>query len=204
MAKGRKHAKRGGRTRRLRGGMISSPAAYPQGEAWGPPVRMWPGVQGDASQFGNHYSYNTNVEPWPESTSNTSCGPCAVGGKRTKRRGKGKSKGTKRKTRRTRRAARRAKGRMSRRSRSRGGKGKRQTRARRGGSRDTIIPQELVNGYRSVGHSLQQFAADWQGVSGPASPLPADQTLQGSDNLPYSPIDVPQITANADRAVSQL
>ena len=203
MAKGRKHTKRSSRARRLRGGMISSPAAYPQGEAWGPSVRTWPGVQGNASEFGNHYSYNTDVEPWPESTSNTSCGPCATGGKRTKRRGKGKGKGTKRKARRTRRTTKRSRSKTSRRHRARLGRGKRHSKTRRGGSRDTIMPQELVNGYRGALNGLQSFAANWQGIPEPASPMPADQTLQGV-NLQYSPVNVPKITANADKAVSQL
>ena len=178
---------------RLRGGMISSPAAYPQGTSWESSVNTWPGVQGNTTQFGNYYKYNTNVEPLPESIINTIDSSHTIGGRRTKYRRKYNNKA--RVTKRTNRTKR---------TRTKRGKSKRHIMTRRGGSkRDLIMPQEIVNGYRGIQNNFQKFISDWQGVSAPVSPLPVDQTLQGA-HLQYSPIDVPTITARADSVVSKL
>lgn len=195
-----KYIKRYGGTRRIRGGMISSRAAYPQGVAWEPSVPMSPGVQGNASHIGNHYPYNTNVVPLPESTSNTLYGSCAVGGKRTRRRNKGKGKSLKVKggKRITKCASKRIRT-MTRKKVIRRGIAK-----KRGGRRDSILPQELVNLYRGGENSLQRFVANFQGLQEPVSPMPAVQSLQGGADLQYSLVDIPKITANADSSVSQL
>lgn len=46
-----------GRLKRKKGGMISSPASYPQGKAWS--ANTLPGVVGNVSEGGNFFPFNT-------------------------------------------------------------------------------------------------------------------------------------------------
>lgn len=75
--------------RRKKGGMVSSPAAYPQGKPWS--VNMLPGVNGNVSEGGTFFSLNTigGLDP-PMNTS-------LKGGKKTKRVYKRKRKSRKKK-----------------------------------------------------------------------------------------------------------
>lgn len=172
---------------RIKGGMISSPAAYPQGTALGSSLDMLPGVQGSISQYGNHYPYNPNVEHWPDSTRG---GPPIVGGRRRKQKfikGKIKIK--------------------SKRNRN-GSKFKhgihktKRYRYQRGG-RGGIIPEMLVNGVRGFEHGIQQLSSAWQGLPAPSSPFPVDQSLL-AENSTYNNLDLQAIASNSDNFGSKL
>ena len=168
--------------KKQKGGFISSPAAYPQGQSWGTPPQKWPGVMGNTSAHGNYYSYNNNVEQWPDSTSNTSCGPCTNGGRRNKRKNK--------KTNRLRKSK----------SRNRSLKRyKRRNKNIRGGS----ILQPFVNAYRNAGFQAHQLINSWKGLPPPASPMPTSQPLH-SNKIQYNTINIDKIHSNAEKSVDKL
>lgn len=68
----------------MRGGVAFSPASYPVGASWqSGDVNSWAGVVNGVSHTGNHLAFKGGlVEPHPESSSNTQCGPCKGGSRR--------------------------------------------------------------------------------------------------------------------------
>ena len=168
-----------------RGGFISSPAAYPQGQSWGTPVNEWAGVMGDTSAHGNYYSYNTNVEQWPESTSNTSCGPCTTGGRRKKRNKKTNKKISKQTKSKSKNISTK--------------KTQRRSKKTSGGS----ILQPFVNAYRNAGFQAHQLINSWKGLPAPTNPMPTSQTIP-NNNIKFHAINVDKIHTNAEKSVSEL
>ena len=167
------------------GGFISSPAAYPMGQSWGTPVHEWAGVMGDTSAHGNYYSYNTKVEQLPESTSNTSCGPCTSGGRLKKR-----QKQTNKKTSNPKKS--KSRNRYTK-------KNKRQYKNIRGGS----ILQPFVNAYRNAGFQAHQLINSWKGLPAPTNPMPTSQKIP-NNNIQLNAINIDKIHTNAEKSVIKL
>lgn len=160
-----------------RGGMVSSPAAYPQGNAWETP--------NNTSAPGNFFAFNTNVGalPDPIDTDNFYTAQTKIGGrKRSRKKNKLKRKKTKK------------------RMQSK----KRKSRKYRGGSRDRIF-QNIVNGSRNAIFGAGDFVNQWQGKTGPLSPSPTVQNLDVSDVILLNePPDLQKIQQAAGETVSNI
>lgn len=175
----------------MRGGTWKGPATSARvGCSWnGNNVNTWPGVSGLMGQT-NHLELSKNgvsagAAPLPVSTSNI-----MMGGRRTRRYGKGKHRRVSSHT-------RRRKGK----SHKRGHKKRRRTRSRRGGSccgnmgcmtggsglvRGRLFPAQLVNAYRSVIHAPSKFINEWGGLKQPANltATPTYQPLLDNQKMP--------------------
>lgn len=155
----------------MRGGVAFSPASYPVGASWqSGDVNSWAGVVKGVSQTGNHLAFKGGlVEPHPESSSNTQCGPCKGGSRRRRH---------KRKT---------------------------NKRYLRGGSRDTLMPQSLVNLGRQITFGAGDLINSWSGKQPMLSPAPTVQPIANTPELilPRLP-DVPNIHASAGQTVSNI
>lgn len=167
----------------MRGGVAFSPASYPVGASWqSGNVDSWAGVVKGVAQTGNHLQFRGGlVEPHPESSSNTQCGPCKGGSRRRSRKNKSVSKHSRRNRRRLR------------------------NKAQRGGARDTLMPQSLVNLGRQITFGAGDLINSWSGKQPMLSPAPTEQPIANSPKLilPKLP-DVPTIHAAAGQSVADI
>ena len=192
-----------------------TPASGPVGEAFvGDKPVSWPGVDGNASDHGNHYSFNKEVVPTPVSTPNE----MQVGGKkrRTRKRHHKKAKKAKKSRRERKSMSKRRKTRGKKRSgkrkhvgkrKSRGKKrGRRATRKMRGGSRRDMVGASIVNGSRAARFGLQELVNSWNGRPTPisADPNPTNQPLNGGAPFNESYVDLNAIGGSADKAVANM
>ena len=163
----RKH-KGGNTAKALQKPFTTSSASEPVGYSWNADnVNTWPGVKGNncGVTMSNHYQYNTEVIDPPISSSNTQCGPCAIGGSRKVNKARRTSKHAGQRFNSTRRFGRPRRRRRHLRNSScifRGGNGV-----------TALIPQELVNFGRGVFYDTQKLVADWKGKTLPASANPS-------------------------------
>lgn len=159
-----------------RGGMVSSPAAYPQGNAWETP--------NNTSAPGIFFAFNTNggALPDPIDTDNFYTAQTKIGGRKRSRKRKLKRKKTKK------------------RMQSK----KRQSRKYSGGSRDRLF-QNIVNGSRNAFFGAGDLVNQWQGKTGPLAPSPTVQNLDVSDViLVNEPPDLQKIQQAAGETVSNI
>jgi hypothetical protein len=166
------------RRKAMRGGVAFSPASYPVGASWqSGNVDSWAGVVKGATQTGNHLSFRGGmVEPHPESSTNTHGGPIRGGSRRNKH---------KRSTRKYGRKLR--------------------NKVLRGGSRDTLMPQSLVNLGRQLTFGAGDLINSWSGKQPLLSPAPTQQPIANAPELilPKLP-DVPSIHAAAGQSVADI
>jgi len=188
----RKH-KGGNTAKALQKPFTISSASDPVGYPWNADnVNTWPGAKGNKAgiTMSNHYQYNTEVIDPPISSSNTQCGPCAIGGGRKTTHNNGRtvnkvkrtSKHAGQRFRTTRRRYRRCPCPCPDCPRCRLGFPRRRLRNYRslfrGGNGVTaLIPQEFVNFGRGILYNTQQLVADWKGKPLPASANPSN-TIQ--------------------------
>jgi len=196
-------------TKKFRGGANFSPASFPQGEPWGSAPQQLPCVMGDCRDFGNHYKYNTDVVPTPESTDNI----VQAAGKKARKRpksvrrkkaiGKKSRKGKKPKGKSLRRgkSARRGK---SRKPKSRG-KTRKDRKRQKGGNRDSVL-QPFRNLFRNVAFGGSELVNNWQGRPTPYSldPNSTSQPLNGTGPLTHEFINMNEIGASADQAAASI
>ena len=146
--------------KKQKGGMVSSPAAFPQGSPWNVDTAL-PGMNGGVADAGNFYKVNPEGGALPDPVSSTNIqgsGSCG-GGKKRKRRVTRKARKSRRgkrktKTRRHRKSkAHKKKGHKSKKSRRtrKGRKGRKANRRKtmKGGYRDSIF-QGPINAYRGM------------------------------------------------------
>lgn len=178
--------KRGTATRRKRGGVSFSPASYPVGSSWQPNnVGSWAGVLKGVSDTGNHFAFKGGiVESHPESTPNIE----SYGGGRRRSRHSRKNKKT----------SRNKRSKHSRKNNSR-------HKILRGGSRNTLMPQSLVNLGRSVVFGAGELVNSWSGKQAPLSPSPTVQPIANNPRLVLSKLpNVPEIHRSAGQTVSDI
>ena len=192
--------------RKQRGGMVSSPAAFPQGAPWNVETAL-PGMDGGVADAGNFYKVNPDAGalPDPVSSNNTQCGPCS-GGRRRKRRGTKKARKSRRGKRKTIRRRKSKKSRKPKKSRKarKGRKVHRRKTMRGGSSRDHIL-QGPINAYRGVLFGAGDLVNQWSGKSGQLSPAPTDQApVPNSDVMLGEMPDVNSIHAAAGQAVANI
>ena len=124
-------------------------------------------------------SYNSSVNEWPVSTNNIA----KIGGTRRRKY---------------------MKHRKNKRSNTKKNLHNRKHKISRGGStRNMLMPQFLVNSWRGLEYTGNQFVNAWKGVPAPTSPMPSEQTLQGVE-MNYRPLNINSITSRADATVSKL
>ena len=203
--------------KKQRGGMVASPAAFPQGDPWNVDTAL-PGMNGGVADAGNFYKVNPQGGALPDPVSSTNIqgsGSCG-GGKRRKRRvtrkarksRKGKGKG-KSKTRRHRKSkAHKKKGRKAKKARKtrKGRKGRKSYRRRtmRAGGRDTIF-QGPVNAYRGMLYGAGDLVNQWSGKPSQLSPAPTDQAPVPNGNVILGEMpDVNAIHIAAGQAVASI
>ena len=198
--------------RKQKGGMVSSPAAFPQGAPWNVETAL-PGMDGGVADAGNFYKVNPvgGALPDPVSSTNSQCGPC-TGGRRKKRRSTKKVRKTRRVKRKTMRrrknkkSKKMKKGKKSRKARThRKGRRVHRRRTMRGGSSRDLVLQGPVNAYRDVLFGAGDLVNQWSGKPSQLSPAPTDQAPvpNGQVMLGEMP-DVNSIHAAAGQAVSQI
>lgn len=90
-----------------------------------------------------------------------------------------------------------------------GGSKRKSRKSKRGGRSQgsTFVPQHLLNGFRGVGHNLNEIKSGFLGVDRNASPYPTkdqpiDHKLTGE--FTYSPSNIRGIRMNAERKVGKL
>ena len=191
-----------------------TPAGGPVGKPFeGGNPDSWPGVSGDASKNGNHYSYSKEVVDPPVSTVNQQ-----VGGKkrRTRKRHHKKAKKAKKSRRGRKSMSKRRKTRGKKRSgkrkhlgkrKSRGKKrGRRATRKMRGGSSRDLIGMPIRNGGRAAIFGVQELVNNWNGRPTPisADPNPTNQPLSGSAPFERTYVDLNALGSSADNAVANM
>lgn len=197
--------------KKQKGGMISSPAAFPQGA----PLNMetaLPGMNSSVADAGNFYKVNpvAGALPDPVSSTNSQCGPCA-GGRRRKRRSTKKVRKTRRmkhKTmlkRKNKKSMKMKKGKKSRKVHTQRKKHKMHRRkTMRGGSRDRIL-QGPVNLYRDVLFGAGDLVNQWSGKPSQLSPAPTEQAPVPNEQVILGKIPrVNLIKAAAGQAVAQI
>jgi hypothetical protein len=174
----------------LIGGMVSSPAAFPQGASWNVETAL-PGMDGNVADAGNFYKVNpeSGELPDPVSSNNTQRGGRHRKSKKSRRR-KRKSK----KSRQPKSSRKACKGRKVRRRKTMKG----------GSSRDNIF-QGLINGYRGTMFRAGDLVNQWSGKSGQLSPAPTDQAPVPNGNVMIGEMpDVNSINSAADQAVTNI
>jgi hypothetical protein len=202
--------------KKQRGGMVASPAAFPQGEPWNVETAL-PGMNGGVANAGNFYKVNPQggALPDPVSSTNIQGSGASVGGKKRKRRvtkkarksrkGKGKTR-RHRKSKAHKKKAR--KGKKSRKTRKgrKGRKGRKSYRRKtmRAGGRDTIF-QGPVNTYRGMLYGAGDLVNQWSGKPSQLSPAPTDQAPVPSGNVILGEMpDVNAIHVAAGQAVASI
>ena len=201
--------------RKQKGGMVSSPAAFPQGAPWNVETAL-PGMNGSVADAGNFFKFNPNggALPDPVSSTNIQGSGCSGGAKRRKRRvtkkgRKGKRGKGKAKTRRNRKSKmHKKKGRKSKKVRrtrkARKGRKNNRRKTLRGGSRDRIL-QGPVNAYRGMVYGAGDLVNQWSGKPSQLSPAPTDQAPVPSGNVILGEMpDVNAIHAAAGQAVASI
>lgn len=186
--------------RKQRGGMVSSPSAFPQGAPWNVETAL-PGMDGGVADVGNFYRVNPEAGalPDPVSSNNTHCGLCS-GGRRHKRRGTKKARKSRRGKRKT---LRRRKSKKPRKARK-GRKIHRRKTMRGGSTRDHIL-QEPINAYRGALFGAGDLVNQWSGKAGQLSPAPTDQApVPNGDVILGEMPDVNAIHAAAGQAVANI
>lgn len=182
---------------------VITPASGPVGKAFdGGIPHSWPGVDGDAADHGNHYSFNEEVVPTPDQSNSL------IGGKkrRTRKRHHKKAKKAK-KSRRGRKSMSKRRKKRSGKRKSRGKKrGRRATRKMRGGSSRDLIGMPLRNAYRNGIFGAQELVNSWNGKLTPisADPNPSNQPLDGGASFERSYVDLNALGSSADKAVSNM
>ena len=90
-----------------------------------------------------------------------------------------------------------------------GGSKRKSRKSKRGGRSQgsTFVPQHLLNGFRGVGHNLNEIKSGFLGVDSKASPYPTkdqpiDHKLTGE--FTYTPSNIRGIRMNAERKVGKL
>ena len=184
----------------LIGGMVSSPAAFPQGTSWNVETAL-PGMDGSVADTGNFYKVNPEAGelPDPVSSNNTQ-----GGGRRRKskksRRGKRKSKKSRRGKRKSKKSRKPKKSRKSCKDRN-----VRRRKTMKGGSSRDHIFQGLINGYRGAMFGAGDLVNDWSGKSGQLSPSPTDQSpVPNGDVIVGEMPDVNSINATARQSVASI
>lgn len=199
------------KTRKQKGGMISSPAAFPQGAPWNVETALT-GMNGDVADVGNFYKVNpvAGALPDPASSTNSQCGPC-TGGRRKKRRSTKRVRKTRRmkhKTMHQRKNKKSMKMKRCKKSRKvhtkRKGNKMHRRKTMRGGSRDRIL-QGPVNAYRDVLFGAGDLVNQWSGKPSQLSPAPTVQApVPNSEVMLGKMPGVNLIKATAGQAVSQI
>lgn len=194
--------------RKQKGGMVSSPAAFPQGAPWNVETSL-PGMDGGVADAGNFYKVNPDAGalPDPVSSTNPQSGSYA-GGRRRKRRSTKKvckSRRVKRKTLRRSKNKKSNKMKKSRKVRThRKEEKKHRRRTMRGGSRDRVL-QGPVNAYRDVLFGTGDLVNQWSGKPGQMSPVPTDQAPVLNEQVMLGKMpDVNSIHTSAGQAVAQI
>lgn len=201
------------KTRKQRGGMVSSPAAFPQGAPWNVETAL-PGINGNVSDVGNFYKVNQQAGalPDPVSSNNSQCGPCSGGRKRkrrTTRKAKKarKSRKGKSKTKRARKSKtnKKKKGKKAKKVRkTRKGRKVSKRKTIKGGGRDTIF-QGPVNTWRGTLFGAGDLVNQWSGKPSQLSPAPTDQAPVPDGNVILGEMpDVNAIHIAAGQAVSRI
>jgi len=177
------------KNKKFRGGFVSSPAAYPQGSFFSSDISSWPGVSGNTTNSGNHYEYNSDVNPLPVSTSNV-----YSGGKKSKT---NKRKLNKRKTKKHNKKSKLAMRKKINKSHKRKYKG--------GDNRSSYFPQSIVNLGRNTLFQGHELVNSWQGLPASDSPMPTEQPIGDNTlNIPYSAVNVDAIHSAAEQTVTKL
>lgn len=194
-----------------KGGMVASPAAFPQGAPWNVETAL-PGIDGALSDAGNFYKVNPDAGavPDPVSSTNSQCGPCS-GGRRRKIRSTKKARKSrimKRKTMRrhkNRKSKNMKKAKKSRKARAhRKGRKMNRRRTLRGGSRDRVL-QNPVNAYRDVLFGAGDLVNQWSGKPSQMSPSPTDQAPVPNGQVMLDEMShVNSIRTAAGQAVAQI
>jgi len=149
--------------RKQRGGVAFAKASGPVGKPWdGSNVKSWPGVSKPSqSNYLKLNTYENDPVGYIESTRNQK------GGKAKKYMKKSCKKGKKSQ----RKNARKTMNKMKKVNK------KNKTHKQKGGRRDSMIPQDLVNIGRNVEFSINELINNWQGKLPPMSPSPVVQPL---------------------------
>jgi hypothetical protein len=187
-----------------------TPANGPLGKSFdGGNPESWPGVNGNASEHGNFFPYNSDKVVDPPMQSNS-----LIGGKkrRTHKRDYKKSKKTKKSRRKS--LSKRSKRQSNKRKytgkrKSRGKKrGRRATKKMRGGSSRDLIGMPVRNTYRNIVFGAGELVNNWNGKPTPISsdPNPLNQPLSSGTHLERSNVDVDlnAIGTSADNAVANM
>lgn len=201
--------------KKQKGGMVSSPAAFPQGSPWNVDTAL-PGMNGGVADAGNFYKVNPEGGALPDPVSSTNIqgsGSCG-GGKKRKRRVTRKARKSRRgkrktKTRRHRKSkAHKKKGHKSKKSRRtrKGRKGRKANRRKtmKGGYRDSIF-QGPINAYRGMLYGAGDLVNQWSGKPSQLSPAPTDQAPVPDGNVVLGEMpDVNAIHMAAGQAVASI
>lgn len=199
------------KSRKQKGGMVSSPAAFPQGAPWNVESAL-PGMNSSLADVGNFYKVNpvAGALPDPARSTNSQCGPCS-GGRRRKRRSTKrvrKSRKMKCKTMRQRKNKKSMKMKTGKKSRKvhtqRKGQKMYRRKTIRGGSRDLML-QGPVNTYRDVLFGAGDIVNQWSGKSSQLSPASTEQAPVPNAQVMLGEIpDVNTIRATAGQAVAEM
>ena len=165
------------------GGAVCAPSPF-VGRDWGPTYASWPGTQGSPNGYTepNHFKVSPNgitggLPNPPIPGNDVQFGSGLSGGNKRKRKTNHK-KGGKRKNK------------------------TRKGRKQRGGG---LIPQDLVNLGRGVGHGFYSLVNDFRGVSAPSSPSPTDQPIdQNYAYIGEGPPNIPKIIKDAGKSVAAI
>lgn len=178
--KNRKHPKhpkhRKTMRKKMRGGVAFSPASYPVGNSWNSgDVNSWAGVVRGVSETGNHLPFKGSNVEPHPESSRNNHNGGSKRGSRTKYAGYKK------------RSHRRSK------------------RILKGGSRDTLMPQSLVNLGRNLTFGAGDLINTWSGKQPMLSPSPTVQPIANTPDLilPKLP-NVPSIHAAAGQSVADI
>ena len=166
----------------LIGGMVSSPAAFPQGTSWNVETAL-PGMDGSVADTGNFYKVNPDAGELPDPVSSNNI---QGGGRRRKSK---KSRRGKRKSKKSRKSCK--------------DRNVRRRKTMKGGSSRDHIFQGLINGYRGAMFGAGDLVNDWSGKSGQLSPAPTDQSpVPNGDFIGGEMPDVNSINAAARQSVA--
>ena len=192
-----------------------TPASGPVGKQFnGGNPESWPGVDGNASDHGNFFPYNTNVEPRPVSTPNV----MQSGGKkhRTRKRHVKKAKKANKSRHGRKSVSKIHKSTSKKQSGKRKYVGKRKSnvnkhtrraaRKIRGGSTRNYIAQPIRNAYRNVVFGAGELVNNWSGKSTPISsdPNPSNQPLDSVGSFERSNLDLNTLGSSADNTVANM
>ena len=199
------------KTRKQKGGMVSSPAAFPQGAPWNVESAL-PGMDNSVADVGNFYKVNpvAGALPDPVRSTNSQCRPCS-GGRRRKRRSTKRVRKTRKmkcKTMRQRKNKKSMKMKTGKKSRKVNTQRKRQKMYRRktirGGSRDLML-QGPVNAYRDILFGAGDLVNQWSGKPSQLSPAPTEQAPVPNEQVMLGKMPrVNAIHAAAGQAVAEM